>query len=87
MICCIVLIWWLSLIHISMCIRDRSYADICNAEGKLPSGYDSGASWVMSKATFFSQVIGMVDANGQPVARVSAGINGKPEYRLSLIHI
>ena len=62
--------------------KSLSYADICNAEGKLPSGYDSGASWVMSKATFFSQVIGMVDANGQPVARVSAGINGKPEYRI-----
>lgn len=59
-----------------------TYADICNAEGKLPSAYESGSVWVMSKATFFSQVIGMVDKNGQPVARVTSGIDGKPEYRI-----
>lgn len=55
-----------------------TYADICKAEGALPSAYDK-AEWYMSKSTYYSQVIGMVDSNGQPVARTSVGLNGKPE--------
>lgn len=61
--------------------KSISYQDICNAEGKLPSAYD-GASWCMKKSTFMSQIIGMTDANGQPIARVNSGINGKPEYTI-----
>lgn len=58
-----------------------TYANLCDAEGKLPAGYDS-AIWCMRKATFMSQIVGMVDTAGQPIARVNAGTNGKPEYTI-----
>lgn len=62
--------------------KSITYQDICNAEGKLPSAYDSGASWCMKKSTFMGQIIGMTDQNGQPIARVNSGINGRPEYTI-----
>ena len=34
----------------------------------------------MTKATFMNEIQGMVDTDGQPVARVNYGLNGKPEY-------
>lgn len=58
-----------------------TYADICKAEGELPSAYDD-AFWCMKKSTFMSQILGMVDANKQPIARVNSGISGKPEYTI-----
>lgn len=58
-----------------------TYADLCAAEGLLPSAYDD-AIWCMNKKTFMSQIVGMVDTNGQPIARVNAGIGGKPEYSI-----
>ena len=58
------------------------YADIVKAEAALPQAYDAGAIWCMSKKTFFEQIVGMVDDNKQPVARVNYGINGKPVYSL-----
>lgn len=61
--------------------KSITYADLCKAEGALPSAYDD-ASWCMKKSTFMSQIIGMVDTNKQPIARVNSGINGKPEYTI-----
>lgn len=58
-----------------------TYANLCLAEGALPSGYDNSAVWVMNKKTFW-QFMALVDDNGQPIARVNHGINGKPEYYL-----
>ena len=53
-----------------------SYADILAAEGALPEAYDNGAKWFMSKKTFYA-FQGVTDANGQPVARVNIGLDGK----------
>ena len=55
-----------------------AYEDITKVEAALPQAYEAGAVWCMSKATFMG-FIGMVDANGQPIARVNYGIAGKPE--------
>lgn len=59
-----------------------AYADLVAAEGALPEEHEAGAIWVMPKKTFFSQIVGMVDANGQPIARVNVGLDGKPEYTI-----
>ena len=55
-----------------------SYKLITEAEGALPEKYEKNAEWCMTKKTFMS-FIGMTDANGQPIARVDSGFNGKPE--------
>ena len=60
-------------------IGDITYKNICAAEGKLPVEYEDNAVWVMSKNTFMNDVVGMVDAQEQPVARVNYGLGGKPE--------
>lgn len=54
------------------------YKTLCEVEAAIPAEYESGAKWCMTKKTFMS-FIGMVDSNGQPIARVNYGINGKPE--------
>lgn len=59
-----------------------TYADLVAAEAALPQAYDAGAVWCMTKKTFMTQIAGMVDTNGQPVARVNYGIAGKPEYSI-----
>lgn len=54
------------------------YAALVAAEAAIPEEYEAGAVWCMSKKTFMG-FIGMVDSNGQPIARVNYGIGGKPE--------
>lgn len=61
---------------------DVTYADLLAAEGALPAAYDAGAEWYMKKATFYNQFMGMVDDNGQPIARINAGVDGRPEAAL-----
>jgi HK97 family phage major capsid protein len=61
--------------------KKLGYDDLCAAEGAIPAQYEAGAKWCMTKKTFMS-FIGMVDSNGQPVARVNYGIDGKPERTL-----
>lgn len=61
---------------------DVAYPDLLEAEGALPDAYDEGAEWYMKKATFYNQFLGMVDDNGQPIARINAGTDGKPEPSL-----
>ncbi len=58
------------------------YADLCKAEAALPEEYENGAEWYMRKATFFNQIAAMVDSQGQPIARVNVGIDGKPAYTI-----
>jgi HK97 family phage major capsid protein len=60
---------------------ELGYDTLCEAEGAIPAQYEAGAKWCMTKKTFMS-FIGMVDKNGQPIARVNYGINGKPERTL-----
>ncbi len=40
----------------------------------------NGALWAMTRQTFFGKVLSMVDQQGQPIARVTAGISGRPEF-------
>lgn len=58
-----------------------TYGTLCEAEAALPLAYENGAVWFMTKKTFM-EFVGMVDADGQPVARVNYGINGSPERTL-----
>ncbi|MBR0149457.1 MAG: phage major capsid protein [Lachnospiraceae bacterium] len=62
------------------------YSNLIAMEAALPEGYDD-AIYVMNKKTFISQVIGMVDSNKQPIARVDSGLDGKPSYNLFGRHV
>lgn len=55
-----------------------TYAVLVEAEAAIPQAYEAGAVWCMSKKTFM-QFVGMTDQDGQPIARINYGINGKPE--------
>ena len=57
------------------------YQTLVDAEAALPLAYENDAVWFMTKKTFMG-FVGMVDANEQPIARVNAGINGRPERTL-----
>lgn len=57
-----------------------TYSTLCTAEAALPAAYDD-AVWLMTKKSFFS-FMGITDSNGQPVARMSEGLNGKPSLSL-----
>lgn len=59
--------------------KSLTFAQICEAEGLQE---DESAIWAMTKSTYMSQVVGMVDQQGQPVARVNIGMNGRPEYTI-----
>ena len=59
-------------------VKEFDYATLVKAEGELPEEYEQGTIWVMSKKTFMD-IHGMVDKNGQPIARTNFGIGGKAE--------
>ncbi len=59
-----------------------TYENLVTAEAALPLAYENGAVWFMTKYTFMNCFVGMVDAEGQPIARVTYGIAGKPERTL-----
>ena len=59
-----------------------AYTDLLAAEGALPDAYDAGTEWFMRKTTFYNQFLGMTDDNEQPIARINAGIDGKPKAQL-----
>ena len=61
--------------------EEFTYGTLIDAEAALPLAYENGAVWFMTKKTFMA-FIGMTDENGQPIARVNYGINGKPERSL-----
>lgn len=62
-------------------VAKLGYDTLVNAEAAVPQAYEAGAVWVMTKQTFM-QFIGMTDSEGQPIARVNAGINGVPARTL-----
>ncbi len=49
---------------------------LCDMEAALPTAYEGSAKWFMTKKTFM-EFYSMMDQNGQPIARVNYGINGK----------
>lgn len=57
------------------------YNTLISVESALPLAYENGAVWFMTKKTFMA-FAGMVDTNGQPIARVNYGINGQAERSL-----
>ena len=61
--------------------KDSLYKKLVEAEAALPLAYENGAVWNMTKKTFMA-FVGEMDANGQPIARVNQGIDGKPERTL-----
>ena len=69
-------------IDIAAATTALAYADLVKAEAALPQAYDTDAVWCMTKKTFFEQVVGMVDDNKQPIARVNYGMSGKPVYSI-----
>lgn len=58
-----------------------SYATLIEMEAAIPEEYENSAKWCMSKKSFM-KFMGIVDDNGQPVARVNYGISGKIERTL-----
>lgn len=62
-------------------IAKLDYDALVNSEAAVPEAYEANAKWCMSKKTFMG-FVGMVDTNGQPIARVNYGMNGKPERYL-----
>ncbi len=62
--------------------KKLSFELLCEAEGALPEEYEGDAVWCMSKKTFMS-LVGMTDAEGQPIARINYGLGGKPERYLN----
>jgi HK97 family phage major capsid protein len=48
-------------------------------EASLPQAYENNARYAMSKKMFYNEILAITDDNGQPIARVNAGINGRPE--------
>ena len=48
---------------------------------KIPLSYRAGGSFVMASGTFEGYIDGMVDANGQPMARTNYGITDGPQER------
>lgn len=65
----------------NIAVKEIDYKTLVKAEAALPMEYENGAVWVMSKKTFM-EFVGMVDMNGQPIARVNYGIGGAPERTL-----
>lgn len=55
-----------------------TYAKLCEAEAAVPAAYETTAKWCMTKKNFMA-VVGMVDSEGHPIARVNYGVAGKPE--------
>lgn len=58
-----------------------TYAKLVEMEANVPAGKETNSKWVMTKKTFMA-IVGLVDSNGQPIARVNYGMSGKPERYL-----
>lgn len=62
----------------SIGVTDITYDVLLEADAAVPTAYDRDAEWFMTKKTF-TKFLGIKDADGQPIARVSVGLDGKPE--------
>lgn len=61
--------------------KEPTYQTLVDSEGALPAAYEANAVWNMTKKTFM-KFMGMVDADGQPIARINYGLGGAPERYL-----
>lgn len=57
------------------------YKDLINMKKNIPEQYREGAVFLMNDATFW-ELQSITDTSGQPVARVSYGIDGTPVYAI-----
>lgn len=62
-------------------VAKLTYKVLCDAEAAIPTEYEGGTKWCMTKKTFMG-FMSMTDQNGQPIARVNYGIGGKVERTL-----
>lgn len=53
-----------------------TYAELLDVEASVPVEYEETAVWLMTKTQFYN-IQKMVDKDGQPIARVTYGIDGK----------
>ena len=60
----------------------NKYTTYTEIYSKLSRAYKSGATWLLTQTDWDMNIIGMVDANGQPIARVTMGLDGVPVERL-----
>ena len=58
-----------------------SYQLLCDIEAAIQTAYEAGAVHVMTKKTFMGYV-GMVDSEGQLIARTNYGVSGRPDRSL-----
>ena len=58
--------------------KTLTYELLCQAEAALPLEYEMGTTWMMTKKTFLG-LVGMTDANGNPIAAVTYSAGGVPE--------
>ena len=65
----------------ALTVNKLEYKTLVNAEAAIETQYENGTKWCMTKKTFMA-FVGMTDQNGQPIARVNYGIDGKPERTL-----
>lgn len=54
-----------------------TYKTIMDVEALIPAAYDGTAKWFMPKKTFNGTFMSITDNNGQPIARMNAGLDGK----------
>ncbi len=74
-----------NLYHVAKCEERRQKNGYINDDVvyECPTEFPKdGAIWVMPKKTFYKKIVGMVDENGQPIARTNIGLGGKPEPRI-----
>lgn len=62
-----------------------TYQTILDMEAALPAAYKN-AVWLMTKKTFIA-FMGITDDNGQPIARINAGLSDAQEYVLNGRHV
>lgn len=49
--------------------------------GTVPARYAARTTWVFNRTDWYTYIVGMVDSNGQPVARTNINVNGDLELR------
>jgi HK97 family phage major capsid protein len=59
----------------------NSYAKWVAIVSNIPLAYEGKVSLTMTKKDWDTNIVGMVDSQGQPVARVTFGLSGRPERR------
>jgi len=59
----------------------KKYATWPEIFAKMPRSYRSGMVLILNDADWHKYIVGMVDTNGQPVARVNYGLDGSIEER------